>query len=104
MPGLADQLILAFGFVHAQPSARDDVEAVFRFEFEVSDGRAEHHDLDLRVAVLQREIEVSGVPQPAVRNLPLDPHVAERRFQRAANRRCEFGDRINVPLRRFRRL
>src|SRR4030095_3115328 len=59
---------------------------------------AEHHDLDLRLAVFQCEVEMSSVPQAAVRDLALDPDVAEPGLERAADRRGQLRDRENVAL------
>ena len=59
---LADELILALGVVDAEPAARDDVQAVLGLELQLAQRRAEHHALDLRAGVLQREVEVAGAP------------------------------------------
>ena len=44
---LADDLVLALRLVHAQPAARDDVQAVLGLEPQVAHRRAEHDGLDL---------------------------------------------------------
>ena len=74
---LADDLIFALRLVDAQPSAHDDVLAVLGLEFQQPDGRPEHHAADLRAAVLQCEVEVTGVPALAVRDLALDADLAK---------------------------
>ena len=88
---LADELIFALRLVDAEAAARDDVQAVLGLELEVAHGGAEHHRLDLRAAVLQREVDVAGVPHPAVRDFPLDPEVAEARLEAVADRRGQLG-------------
>ena len=60
---LADELILALGFVDRDPAARDDAQAVGRLELQVAQRRAEHEAADLRAVVLQREVQMPGVPE-----------------------------------------
>src|SRR3954471_4174436 len=72
---LADDLVFALRVVDADAAAGDDAQTVLRLEFQVADRRAEHHGLDLRATVLQREVQMASVPQPAVRDFPLDPDV-----------------------------
>ena len=74
---VAEQLILALRLVDAEPAARDHAQPVFGLELQVAHGGAIHHRLDLRAAILEREVEVAGVPQPAVGDLSLDPQIAE---------------------------
>ena len=88
---LAEDLILALGVVHADLPARHDLEAVFRLELEIADRRAEHDRLDLRRAILEREVHVPGVPDPRVRNLALDPHVLQLVLEQIADRRVQLG-------------
>ena len=90
---LADELILALRLVDAEPAARDDVQAVLRLELQVADRRAEHHRLDLRAAVLEREVHVPGVPDAAVRDLALDPDVAEAGLEQVADRGGQLATR-----------
>jgi hypothetical protein len=45
---LADELVLALRFVDRHPAARDDAEAVRRFEFQVAQRRTEDDRPDLR--------------------------------------------------------
>ncbi len=96
---LADELILAFGVVDPEPAARDHVLAVFQLEFQVADGRPEHDGLNLRARVLQREIDVTGVPRPAVGDLPLDPEIAEARLEQLADRSGQLRDGVDAAFR-----
>ena len=89
---LADELILALRLVDAEPAAGDDAQAVLGLELEVAHGGAEHHRLDLRAAVLQREVQVPGVPDPAVRDLAFDPDSPKPDSSAAANRRGQLRD------------
>ncbi len=75
---IADELILALDVVQAQPAAHDDAHAVLGPESQHPRGHAEHHGANLRAVVLQREVDVAGAPLPAVRDLALDEHAAER--------------------------
>ena len=89
---LAEDLVLALGIVDADLAARDDLQAVFRLELQVAQRRPEHHRLDLRCAVLQREVQVPGVPDTRVRNLALDPHVLQLVFEQVPDRGVQFAD------------
>ncbi len=84
---LADDLVLALRLVDAEAAARDDVQAVLELELQ----RTAAADLNmtasqLRAGVLQREVDVAGVPQPAVGDLALDPDVRPCRLEQRADR------------------
>ena len=100
---LADQLVLAARIVDAEPAAGHDVDAVFGLEAQQPQRRSEHHALHLRVGVLQREIEMAGVPHPGPRQLALDPDLGEARLDEIAQRRSEFAHRDHAPGRPRRR-
>ena len=95
---VAEDLILALRLVDADPAARDHAQSVFGLELQVAHGRAVHHRLDLRAAILEREVQVAGVPQPAVGDLALDPEIAESGFEEPANRRRQLRDRDDAPF------
>ena len=97
------ELVLALRLVDAEPPAGDDVQAVLEAEAQIAHRRAEHHRLDLRAVVLEREVGVAGVPDAAVGDLTFDPDVAEARLEGPADRRGQFRDRLDAPLRRPRR-
>ena len=78
---LADELIFALRLVHRDASARDDAQAVRRLELQIAERRAENDAADLRRAVLQREIQMPGVPDAAVRELALDPDFEQTRIR-----------------------
>ena len=90
---LADQLILALRLVHRNPAARDDAQAVHRLELEVAQRRPEHEPAQLAGGVLQGEIQVAGVPDPAIRQLTLHPHFEELGLDEIAQPDGELGDR-----------
>src|SRR5690606_9597038 len=96
---LADDLIFALRVVDAESPAREHVLAVLRPEREIPHGRAEHHRLDLRAAILEREVEVTGVPVAAVRDLAFDPDLGKARFEKVADRCRQFRDRQHAPFR-----
>ena len=78
---LAHELILALRLVDRDASARDDAQAVGRLEFQISQRRTEDDATHLRTRILQREVQVPGVPHPAVRELAFDPDLEELGFQ-----------------------
>src|SRR5207245_891619 len=86
--------------VHAEPPARHDVEAVLGLEAQVAHRGPEHDGPDLRdalrAAVLQREIHVPGIPHLAVRDLSLEPDLAERAFDEGADAGRELADGIDA--------
>ena len=90
---LADQLVLALRFVHRDAPARHDVQAIGRLELQVAECGPEDHTANLRRRILQREIQMPGVPEPAVGELALDPHLEELRFEQIANAHGELRDR-----------
>ena len=100
---LADDLVFALGIVNAQPAAGDDVQPVFGLEAQIPDRRPEHDALDLRPAVLQREIHVAGVPHAAVRDLAFDPDVAEAALDRVADFRGQLRHGEDAAIERPRR-
>ena len=89
---LADDLILALRVVDGDAPARHHAEAVFDLEAQIADVRAEHHRFDLRAGVLQREVDVSGLGDEAVRDLTLDPDLEESLLERLANPLGELRD------------
>src|SRR5262249_46335664 len=82
---LADELVLAFWFVHRDPAPRHDAQSVRRLELQIAQGGSEDHRLDLRGAVLEREIQMAGVPDSAVRQLAFDPDLEEFLFEEVAD-------------------
>ena len=74
---VADQLIFTLGLVDAQCAACDHVQPIFELEFQIAIRRAEHDRFQLRTGILQREVDVAGIPHPAIRDFALDPELAE---------------------------
>src|SRR5262249_15541331 len=58
--------------------------------------RAKDDTPNLRRAILQREVQMSRVPDTAVRELALDPDLEERLFEEIANANGQFGDGKNA--------
>jgi hypothetical protein len=94
---LADDLVLTLRVVDAHAAAGDDPEAVLRLELQVAQRRAEHHRLDLRLGVLQREVEMPGVPEPAVGDLAFDPRFEELFLEQRADLAGQLGDGEHAP-------
>jgi hypothetical protein len=95
---LADDLVFTFRLVDAETAARDDVQTVFGLEAQIAHRRPEHDGLDLRAAILQREIHVPGIPHLAVRDLPLEPDLAELRLDQRADAGRQLADRIDATF------
>ena len=89
---LADQLVLALRLVHRDAAARDDAQAVGRLELQIAERGPEDDAAHLRAGVLQREVEMAGVPDAAVRELALDPDFEELGFEQIADANGELGD------------
>src|SRR5690349_4038893 len=68
------------------------MQSVLRLELQRADVRLEHHRFYLRARILQREVEVAGVPETTVGNLCFDPDFGVRIFQNAADVRSEISD------------
>ena len=101
---LADELVFALRVVNADPSARDDAHAVVRLEAQRAHVGPEHHAANLRAAILEREIQVARVPETAVRQFALDPHVRESLLELHADSSRQLGDRQDPPRSRCGRL
>ena len=84
---LADELILALRLVHRDASARHDAQAVGRLELQIAQRGPENDAANLRAGVLQGEVQMPGVPDPAVGELAFDPDFEELGFEQVANRR-----------------
>src|SRR6185312_10514492 len=82
---LADDLILALRLVDGDLPARHDPKAVDRLELEVAQGRAEHQPFEQRRGVFQREVEMSGVPDPDAGEFALDPDLEESLLEKIAD-------------------
>src|SRR5215467_8528207 len=103
----ADDLIFAFRFVHGNLAAGHDPQSVSRLEFQIAQRGPEHEAANLCGGVLQREEQMTGVPDLAVRQLALDPDFEEFGFEVITDLDGEFGDAQHTPLsngwrRRFR--
>src|SRR5580765_7349412 len=93
----ADQLVFAFRFVDRQASARDHPRAVGRLESQVTKRRLEHEATQLRAFILEREVEVPGVPDAAIRQFAFDPDLADLLLEGVANADRQLGDREDSP-------
>src|SRR5262249_17507663 len=93
---LADELVLALWFVNRDLAPRDDTQAVGGLELQVAQRRAKHQRAQLARRVFQREIQVSGVPDLAVRQLAFDPDLEEPFLEQVAHANRQLGDREDV--------
>ncbi len=94
---IADQLILALRFVDGDLAACHDLQAIGGLELEVAQRRAEHEPAHLRRGVLQREVQMAGVPDLAVRQLAFDPDLEEFLFETIADLDREIGHADDAP-------
>src|SRR5262249_45596679 len=97
---LADELILALRLVHRHAPARDHAQAVGRPESQVLQRRSKNDRSNLRRAVLEREIQMSGIPDAAVRQFTLDPDLEELLLEQIADPDRQLGDGEDAPRRR----
>src|SRR5437763_7433596 len=93
---LADKLIFALRFIDRNLAARDDARAVGRFEFEVPQRGLEHEAAQLRAIVLQREVQMTGVPHAAVGQFTFDPHLEQLGFEQSADLDRQVSDGENA--------
>src|SRR5262249_23115811 len=90
---LAHELVLALGLVHRDAAPCDDAKTVGRLELQIPERGSKDHGSYLRRAVLQREVEVPGVPDAAVRELAFDPDLRELLLEQVPDLNRELGDR-----------
>src|SRR5688572_17501590 len=60
-------------------------------EHQVAHGGSDHHRLDLRGAIFQREIQVARVPHAGIRNFTFHPNRLKRVLEQIANGRIELA-------------
>src|ERR1700688_4960949 len=94
------QLIVAARLIQAHAAAGDHRLAFARREATQAVASPEHRTAQLRIAVLEREIPVSGRWPRQVRYLALDPDLADARLEQLAHFAIELGNRINGMRRR----
>ncbi len=92
---LADELIFALGLVHRDLAARDHAQTIGRLELQVPERRTEHKPAQLRARVLEREIEMAGIPDLTAGQFALDPDLEEMLLEKIANPDGQLGDGQN---------
>jgi hypothetical protein len=97
---LADELVFAFRFVHRELAARDHAQTVGGLELQIAQRRPEHEPAQLRRGVFEREVQMPGVPDLAVRQLALDPDLDEPLFEQIAHADGQLGDGEDVTRNR----
>jgi len=90
--GFGDELELAALFVDGDAAAREHREAILRAKAEELCAIAEEDDGQLRVAVLEGEIEMAGGGGAAVGDFTFDEDVWVIMLEAAADGGDEFGD------------
>jgi hypothetical protein len=89
--GLGDELELAAGLVDGDAATDEDGEAVGGTEAEELGLAAEEDDGELRVCVLEGEVEVAGGSGAAVGDLTLDPEIGVSGFDLLPDAADEIG-------------
>jgi len=98
LQGLGDELQLAAGLVDGDAAAREDSEAVLRAKAEQVGLLAKEHNLELGIAVFEREVDVAGGCGTAVGDLATDPDVLVLLLDLAANAGDEVADTPDAAL------
>src|SRR6187551_2244702 len=91
--GVADDLILALDVVHADSATRDDAHAVLRTELQNAGLSAKNDRANLRLIVLEREVNVPRTPGAAVGNFAFDSKAVKRRLEDGFDPGRQFADR-----------
>ncbi len=101
--GFGDELKLAAAFVHRDASTNLDREAIPGLEAEKLRLPAEEYDGKLRVAILEREVDMAGSGGTEIRNLALDVEDAGvGAFEMLSQLRDQLTDRVENWLHRSR--
>ena len=90
---LANELVLTLRLVDGDAAARDNGQTIGGLEFQIAKRGPEDDGAHLRAGVFQREVQMAGVPDAAVRELALHPHFHELGFEQIADANGELGDR-----------
>ena len=93
-----DQLIIAAPFVQADPAAHAYLQPVVQGHAYTTGVLAEEGAANLRLAVLEAEIQVTGGGAGEVGQLALDPDLRENVFQQAACPGVELADAEHVTF------
>jgi hypothetical protein len=101
LEGIGDELELAAGFVYGDAAAREDGETVGGAKAKELGLAAEEDDRELRVGVLEGEVDVSGGSGAAIGDLAFDPEVCMGGFNLPADSGDERGDGPDAAFRRL---
>ena len=96
-----EQLHLAASLVQGDAAAGDDLHPVLRTEAQQARLGAEHDDAELRVAVLQGEVEMAAVGGAVVGDLAFDPDVGKSLLQMGADGGDQFAHGVDAARGRF---
>ena len=97
-----EQLHLAARLVHGDASAGDDLHPVLRTEAQQARLGAKHHDAKLRVAVLEREVDVAALGGTIVGDFAFDPDIGKTLFQMGADGGNQLAHGEDAARRCFR--
>src|SRR5579864_4136230 len=92
-------LIFAPWLVDANRSAHCDVQSILGAEFQAAHLIAKAHTADLRLFVLQREIQMPRLRRAKIRDFTLDPQVAKFVFEQIAYTQIQLADAPDVFFR-----
>ena len=96
------ELQVAALVVDGDPAASDDLQAVLRPKAQQPRLRPPHHHPQLRRAILQREVKMSGLGRPVVGDFAFDVNVGEGALHLGAHRGHQFAHRIDLARRRLK--
>ena len=91
-----DELILSASLVDADVAERDDLQSVFKREPDLGGDATKQHDGQLRVGVLQREIDVAGRRRAEIGNLAFDPQAGKLLFKQVLDASRQIGNAENL--------
>ena len=91
-----EQLHFAASLVHRDASASDDLHPVLRTEAQQAGLGTKHDDAELRVAVLQGEVEMAAFGGTIVGDFALNPDIGKSFFEVGADGGDQFPHGINA--------
>src|SRR5579859_4553589 len=91
------KLKLAACVVYSDAPSGDDLHAALRAEAQKPRLAAEHHDAQLRVAILEREVKMAGFRRAEIGDLALHPDVGVAAFHGGADRAYQIGHAPDSP-------
>src|SRR5262249_14968457 len=83
-------------------AAGDDPRAVDRLEAQIAQRRLVHEAAQLARRILEREVQMAGVPDAAIGEFTLHPYLADPVVEHVADADREVGNGVDAARRRVR--